>query len=260
MTVLTPNFDAIYRWDTGGPGATWDSGLEWDVTIGPSNGSIDNYLKLITSEHRVRPNFIAGVSATLQPLADLTYNLSGFSSVFDLDLAVGAQLDVLGQWIGVSRQLKTPITGVYFALDEEGVGFDEGTWWSTFQPQNELVFLSDDQYRLLLRARIANNNWDGTISGAYEIWDTIFAGTGFGILIQEAAVMHITFALTGSVPDAVTLALFTGGYLNIKPAGVYIDAFYTPTVSDAPYFGFDVQNDTIAGFDTGAWGKASLPT
>lgn len=256
--MLTSNYDLIYKWDTGGPGAQWDSGLEWDVTIGPSNGSLDAYLKLITSEHRVQPNFIAGVSATLQPLADLTYNMSGLPFQFDLDNAIGAQLDVLGLWIGVSRQLSTPLTNVYFAFDTEGVGFDEGAWWSTFQPQNQLVFLSDDQYRLLLRARIANNNWDGTITGAYSIWNTVFASTGYGILIQNAAVMHIVFALTGKVPDAVTLALFTGGYLNIKPAGVHIDAFYTPTVQDAPYFGFDVENSSIAGFDVGAWGRASF--
>ena len=170
------------------------------------------------------------------------------------------QLDVLGLWIGANRQLSTPLTNVYFSFDVDGLGFDQGTWYSQFQPTNQFVFLSDDQYRLLLRARIANNNWDGTTPGAYAIWDQVFFGTGYGILIQETSVMHMLFALTGNVPDAVTLALFTGGYLNIKPAGVKIDAFVTPTVPDTPYFGFDVENTSISGFDVGAWGLLSSPT
>ncbi len=254
------SYSLIYQWDSGLPGAQWDSGLEWDIVIGPSSGNIDGYLKLITSEHRVRPNYTAMVSVTLQPFADLTYNESGIPIAFDLDNAVGAQLDIIGQWVGVSRQLTTPLTDVYFSLDVDGLGFDEGTWSSQFQPTTQFVILSDDQYRLLLRARIANNHWDGTTPGAYTIWDTVFAGTGFGILIQEAAVMHMLFALTGTVPDAVTLALFTGGYLNIKPAGVRIDAYITPTVSNVPYFGFDVENASISGFDVGAWGKETSPT
>lgn len=252
--------DLIYTWDSGQPGATWDSGLQWDVNIGISYGDIAPYQQLITSEHRVRPKFMEMISATLQPVADLQANVLKFPDAFDLDLAAGVQLDTLGLWIGASRQLSVPLTGVYFSFDTDDLGFDQGTWQSQFQPSNQFVFLSDDQYRLLLRARIANNNWDGTVPGAYAIWDTVFAGTGYGILIFQPSVMHIAFALTGNVPDVVTLALFTGGYLSIKPAGVQIDAFITPTVPDTPYFGFDVQNDNIAGFDTGAWGKLSLPT
>ena len=250
----------IYTWDSGQPGANWDTGLQWDVNSGPGLGNVESYARLITTEHRVRPKFMEMVSATLQSVVDIQYNVLTMPEAFNFDVAENTQLDTLGLWIGASRQLSTPITGVYFSFDENGVGFDQGTWSSQYQPTNQFVYLSDDQYRLLLRARIANNNWDGTLPGAYAIWDTVFAGTGYGILIFEPSTMHMSFALTGNIPDAVTLALFTGGYLNIKPAGVMIDSFITPTVADAPYFGFDVQNDSLSGFDEGAWGKMSLPT
>jgi hypothetical protein len=64
--------------------------------------------------------------------------------------------------------------------------------------------------------------------------------------------------LVGPQPDAVTLALFTGGYLNLRPAGVGINNYYLPTVPDIPVFGFDVENSSISGFDVGAW-VAPLP-
>lgn len=247
----------IDQWDSGLPGANWDTGLEWDLTVGNPTGDVTPYLDLVTSEYRNKPNLLSVLTTLLQPIVGTTALIESMPAAYDLDNAIGAQLDTTGKWIGAARDLKTPITGVYFALDTPGVGFDEGTWQSRFQPSDEFIQLADPQFKTLLRARIANNQWDGTVPGAYEAWDTVFAGTGFGVLIQDLANMHILFALTGNIPDAVTLALFTGGYLNVKPAGVMIDTFMTPTVANAPYFGFDSEGSEVAGFDTGAWGKAT---
>lgn len=244
----------VDSWDDPQPGANWDSGLQWDVTIGPSLGDVQPYLDLITSEHNQRPKYMAMVRAVVQPIADGILLMSKFYEDFDLDVATGAQLDVVGRWVGVGREISIPLTDVYFTLDNPLLGFDQGTWYSPFNPITGLVILPDEDYRTLIRARIANNQWDGTIPGAYEVWETVFAGTGTGLLIQDFGNMHMIMALTGPIPNAVTLALFRGGYLNLKPAGVKIDAYMTPSVSNAPFFGFDVENNSIAGFDVGAWG------
>lgn len=249
----------IDSWDSGQPGATWDSGLQWDVNVGPSPGNIQPYIDLITSEHRDAPNFIATLSAVLQPFADNIATLRTLYTKFDIDIAVGAQLDVVGEWVGQSRFLSVPLTGVYFSFDNALVGFDLGTWHGPFDPDNELIALPDEAYRTLLKAKVLNNRWDGTIPQAYEIWDVLFAGTDFGLLIQDFGNMHMLFAMTGAAPDAVTLALFTGGYLNNRPSGVKVDGYMVPSVPDTPYFGFDVENSSIAGFDTGAWGTLVRP-
>jgi hypothetical protein len=65
----------------------------------------------------------------------------------------------------------------------------------------------------------------------------------------------MALALTGPVPDAVTLALFTGGYLDIKPAGVRINDYFTPVVPNTPYFGYGVENSNISGWGVGYWGN-----
>lgn len=249
----------ISTWDSGQPGANWDSGLQWDVNVGPSDGDVQPYLDLVTSEHRDKPLFMAMIAAVCQPIVDTLAVISTLPQVFDLDLAAGTQLDVVGEWIGISRVLSVPLTGVYFSFDTAGVGFDEGTWKGPFDPDTALFSLPDDSYRLLLRATALNNSWDGTIPAAYAIWDVLFEGTGFELLIQDYGNMHMLFALLGPAPDAVTLALFTGGYLNDRPSGVRIDGYMTGSVPDTPYFGFDVQNDSIAGFDTGAWGTLTPP-
>lgn len=247
----------IDSWDSGQPGATWDSGLQWDVNVGPSPGDAAPYLALVTSEHNQKPNYMAMVGAAIQPFVDVVFLLGSMPSAFDLDSAVGAQLDVDGEWIGASRQLSASIMNVYFSFDTAGLGFDQGVWEGPYNPSTYLVNLPDESYRLLLRAKILNDRWDGTIPSAYTIWSTVFDGTGFGILIQDLGNMHMIFALTGPTPDPITLALFKGGYLNVRPLGVMVDAYLSPSVAATPYFGFDVENSSISGFNVGAWGLAA---
>jgi hypothetical protein len=247
----------IDTWDSGEPGAFWDSGLQWDVNDGPGLGDISAWLKLVTSRHKDKPNFIAMLSLVLQPLADIIEVTRSLPRLFDLDVAVGDQLDKVGEWVGVTRNITVPLTGIYFALDTAGVGLDQGTLQGPFDPTGGLLVLDDDSYRTLLRGRIASNHWDGTIPGAYAAWDILFSGTGFGILIQDGGNMTMIMALTGPVPDAVTAALFTGGYLSLKPAAIGISEYIVPAISGAPYFGIGVENAAIAGLDVGTFGTTS---
>lgn len=217
-------------------------------------GDIDPYLALVTHEHNDKPKYIAMLSSLLQPMADLKATMAQIPLLYDLDDAIGAQLDTVGQWVGVRRFLSEPLENVYFSADTDGLGFDQGTIFGPFDPITGLVSLDDTAYRTLLRARIASNQWDGTIPGAYNAWNTLFMGTGYTILIQDEEDMEMIYALLGPVPDAVTLALFTGGYLTLKPDGVRVSAYFTPSVPDTPYFGADVENGSIAGFDVGQIG------
>lgn len=225
---------------------------------------VSDYTSLITSEHQ-KPKFLAMVSVLAQWAVDrqnLLQSIRGTDEnpgLYDIDVAVDQQLDRVGEWVGRSRQLDIPLTDVYFSFDETGLGFDQGTWFGPFDPVTGLVSLPDDTYRILLYATIAANNWDGTIPSAYEAWNTIFEPLGYQILIQNNQDMTMDIALIGPMPDAVTLALFVGGYLSLIPAGVGVNNYYLPTVPDSPVFGFDAQNNGIAGFDTGAWAIAAPP-
>lgn len=214
---------------------------------------LTDYTSLITSEHQSAPKYMAMVSLLAQWGVDRRNVLASIPGLFDVDNAVGQQLDWTGQWIGQSRNLKVPLTGVYFSFDTAGVGFDQGTWFGPFNPTTGIVSLPDDSYRTLLYATIAANNWDGTVPGAYSAWNTIFQPLGYQILIQDNQDMSMDIALIGPTPDAVTLALFTGGYLNLRPAGVLLNTYYTQSVPNAPVFGFDIENSSISGFDVGAW-------
>jgi len=212
---------------------------------------INRYTNLITSEHNKRPKFMAMISACAQPAVDLQNLVLSFDSAYDLDSAVGNQLDVIGQWVGVSRNITTSIAGVYFSLDTAGLGFNQGVWLGPGQSATGLTVLPDDKYRLLLKARIAVNQWDGTVPGIYAIWAIAFLLQQFHILIQDNQDMSMTIILlTSGAIDAVSLALVLGGYIVPRPAGVRITGY---TQRTAPIFGLDSNTSTVSGFDTGKW-------
>ena len=211
------------------------------------------YTGLITSEFNQQPNYIATVMALVQPAVDIQNLVLSLPGLYDLDVAVGTQLDAVGEWVGISRDIGTPLTGVYFAFDTAGLGWDQGAWYSPFDPTQGYAVLDDTHYRVLLRAKIAANNWDGSIAGAYTALSALFgAASGTYVFIQDNQDMSMNYSLAGNIPDAITLALFTGNYLSLRPCGVRINNFYTPS-QPGPLFGFDIENSLVSGWDVGGW-------
>lgn len=136
----------------------------------------DDYIARLSAWHRGKPRFVATVTALCGAAASLRELYGGMPAAFDLDLAVGAQLDAVGRWVGLDRKVRTPIANVYFSHDTDGLGFDQGVWQGPFDPDSGLTALDDDTYRLLLRAKIGANHWDGTLETSAAILERIFGG------------------------------------------------------------------------------------
>lgn len=211
-----------------------------------------DYTSLITSEHSSKPRFSAMVAAVAQCFVDQINVLQSIPAAFDLDSAVGVQLDAVGLWAGITRQVKTPLS-VYFSFDTANLGFDQGSWQGPFDPSTGLTSLDDATFRTLIRAKIAANSWDGTIPGAASAYANLFNGSGSYIFIQDNMNMTMTVGVSGKIPSAVLRALFAGNYLHLKPEGVRVDYVVVPSVDSTSLFGFDVSNQYLAGFDTGSW-------
>lgn len=223
-------------------------------TGGDVMAELTDYTALITSAHSDKPRFMATVSALVQPLVDQMNLLASMPGKFDLDVAVGDQLDTIGVWVGVSRKIRTPLTGIYFSFDIAGLGFDQGTWKGPFDPDTGLTVLDDDTYRLVIRAKIGANHWDGTLEQSAAILNSIF-DTDTHVFIEDHQDMSMTIGIAGKVPPATFLALLSGGYIPLKPEGVRVNYTIVTTVDGSPLFGFDMSNQLVAGFDVGAWSR-----
>lgn len=182
---------------------------------------MDNYLKLITSEHRDKPKYMGMIKALFTHSEDIFEAGVYFDDQFDLDLATGNQEDILGRTAGVSRILD-------------------------FQPDKGLSPILDNYaYRNLLRSKIAKNFWKGGIEELHERWNTLF---GKGILVQDNLDMTIDVVVIGEF-DQITKDMIKRGYIIPKPQSVKVNYSF----AEDAVFGYDLETDQIKGYNEGYW-------
>ena len=184
---------------------------------------IKRYLNLITSEHQGKPKFTAWLEANLNILDDGERLVSNLDTYFDLDTAVGIQLDVVGDIVGVKRTVN-------------------------FQPTDgSSPILDDVTYRLIIKAKILRNMWDGTLSSLYDMWNAIFADAT--LIIKDNQDMSINAIIIG-LSSQMQKDLISNGYLIPKPQGVRISYSYITV----PLFAFGIEGSDPQGFGEGTWG------
>lgn len=195
--------------------------LPYDAPIPVTTGY---YLGLIPAYNQVQPLFSQYVSAMVAPyVAIINFCNIQLQTAFDLDTAVGNQLDIIGLWVGASRNVEVPITDVFFSWDTANLGWDQGVWLGPYEESESISKLDDNSYRFLLRAKIARNHWDGTAAGALVAYNIALTGTGVFVKIFDNQNMTMTVYFKNSAGlNAVQKALITGGYIDMKPMGVSI--------------------------------------
>lgn len=213
---------------------------------------VSQYTGLITSEHANKPKFNAMVFAVAQCFVAQQNALDSFIPSFDLDQAVDDQLDTIGLWVGIGRRVRVPLTSVYFSLDIAGVGFDQGVWQGPFDPSTGVTVLDDGTYRILIKAKIGANHWDGTLGASAAILNQVFP-SGTNVFIQDNQDMSMTIGVSGMIPSAVMLALLKGGYIPLRPEGVLLNQVIVTSIGGASIFGLDMANQYVSGLDSGAW-------
>lgn len=176
--------------------------------------AIEKYLNLVTSEHRNKPNFIAWLTSALEKVEDAAGAISGITSAFDIDNAEGVQLDAIGEIVGRKRTLE-------------------------FQPSDgSAPKLSDSAYRMVLKAKVLQNQWDGTIPGVHSIWKTVFPQ--YDLIIEDNQNMTMKVTVVGTSTPLQNI-LIQNHYIVPKPAGVGVIYEFSETANLNLYLGFAVQ-------------------
>lgn len=180
---------------------------------------LEYYLGLLISEYQNSPKLTAFLKALLQKYDEISQCQVQMDMAFDIDNAVGPQLDMLGAILGTPRL----------------VGF---------QPSGGVSpLLTDSTYRVYLKAQAAKDEWDGTIDGLQGIWGTLFPGGQ--IVIDDNQNMTATIFIRGTF-TSIEQDLISNGYIVPRPEGV----LYT-YVFNGPTFGCDLENSFISGVDVG---------
>lgn len=192
---------------------------------------VDEYTLLLIKQYWEKPKAKAEIQAKAsgwQRTADL---FQSFETAYDLDTAVGKQLDVLGKIVGIPRLVPAVIPRIFFGFDNNpnskgfadrfNISVEGAPFSGRFQPQYTSQELDDNQYRRLIRVKVALNVTSVYIASdeRISIQDVInqaFRGRAYVVDNQD---MSLTLYVTPSVPDE-ELRLIRRLELLPKPQGV----------------------------------------
>lgn len=207
----------------------------------------DDYTQLVTSEHR-RDKFLAVVRALTEGFGQIHDACLSLPAAFDLSLAEGVQLDVVGKWVGLGREVTVPIDNNFFSLDTVGKGFDEGYWKDAFVATEGVAFLDDLSYRAALRFQIQRNTWDGHFLAYSRLWVRLEGATPNLVVCHDNQDMTMSVTIYGPPVSSFLRLFIEQQHLIPKPMGVRITSH---TFVTAPVFGTDEDSLSISGPDLG---------
>jgi hypothetical protein len=157
---------------------------------------------------------------------------------FNINTAVGAQLDILGKYIGTSRNVgpttSAPLYGfIRYAgggntngMQRYAGGLNLGVAWSRYAGAGQqATALSDVSYRALLKFQIVVNSNNGTYASIVALLNQFFPD-------QVTVVDNLNMTLTYTVSPSVPLPVSTLDEFLPAPMGVGITVSAIGTGSD----------------------------
>lgn len=155
---------------------------------------IQRYLDRVESQHKTKPRFMAHLTTLLKMLDGGHRAAKDIPSAFHVQEAIGNQLDVNGELVGVDRRFPpVSIPGLP-------------------------ALLSDETFRQVILSKIIRNQWDGTESAFHEIWDATLASQ-MDARYYDNQDMTVSVDIVGQI-EPVMVELILAGYIIPKPMGV----------------------------------------
>lgn len=203
-----------------------------------------DYQALITSEHGDKPNYSAMVGLIAGAWGSIFDATKSIPEAFDLDSAIGAQLDIIGEWVGQSRVIPNVLLVGFFGFvglgaplpfGEEGNVAVGGRFYDDGEPLTGSTVLADPEYRTILRAKIVRNNSFGLTADIIAALSFMFEAPA---VIDDPGTMAIGIAI-GRPLSLVEQAIITQLDILPRPSGVRINwlGYYT----GSGYLGFAGQ-------------------
>lgn len=178
----------------------------------------------IYAQYRNKLNFVKWCQITRSLAAELGSPIDAVRVMYNIDTAVGAQLDIIGRIVVVDRAFTGQIEldpGLFALTDGDQFGDTEAVFASLFVDQDQNM--SDELYRLVIKAKILKNNSDATL-------ESILFGVNF--LLPDADFLRVT--------DNENMSYSIEFYGNITPLQRYalLNARLVPKPQGVKFGGF----------------------
>lgn len=176
------------------------------------------YLNIIPSANRNKKKFTQELSLFLNFLEFFFSMGASVDSLNDIDQAQGVWLDKIGEIVDAKR--------IVSISDEKA------------------FVLTDEDYRIFIKAKIAKNMWDGEIDSLQDLWFSLF---GRRIAIVDNQNMTIGIYVLGTYSEAM-IALIKANLIIPKPVAVGV-LFYR--FAGDKLFSYGLENEISGGY--GSW-------
>lgn len=163
------------------------------------------YANLLILQYRQKPHAYATIQALVKPVI-MDQLPTQVQDAFDIDTAVGVQLDTLGKYAGVTR----------YANGAAGP-----------------ITLVDDDFRKLIKLAIITNASGSSLSDIQALLQLYFAGE---IYIFDYANMRISYLVSSTIGSQDLAQAFIADGLLPKPMGVEMGVVFAPVINK--FFGF----------------------
>lgn len=164
-----------------------------------------------------------------------------------IDTGEGAQLDGIGDIVGQGRQIDDAVQIPFFgfAETENGLPFDVGRFFDSWEMWLKSVNLADPEYRLLLKSKIFKNKTQCTAEETIASLKNIYNADL--VLIEDRGNAKIGLAI-GRILTQSEIRTAAAVNLLIRGAGIGCD--YIEHFDSSGYFGFCGQANS-KGFEAG---------
>jgi hypothetical protein len=227
---------------------------------------IEYYKGLLLAQYLDKPKAQATIGA-LVACATCDLVARDIEAAFDINTAVGTQLDVIGEYVGFSRRVliqperdyyrwvdsTLPVTCTGFTDYAGGVNQSSVFYKYSFA-RSSISDLEDEEYRALLKLKIVLNNSDHSL---YSISNLLYDIFGLDVVCYDNEGMSISYFFT---PNGQRLGLVALQQNMLpKPMGVRINGALT-SEDPAALMGFTDYDNPNPGIGLLDYGSSSYDT
>lgn len=207
---------------------------------------INQYTLLLIKQYWEKPKAKAEIELLMSTWSESYSLFSSFEDAFDLDLAIGNQLDIIGRIVGVPRNVPLVLEKIRFGFDGDATarGFAElfnsdiesAPMFDLFETVYTDQQLDDYDYRFFIKAKIARNISSGIMTSDERIslQDSIQASFNGQAYVLDNYDMSLILTISPSVDEERIRTILSLDLLP-KPQAV---RYSLVIAADSSSFGF----------------------
>lgn len=178
----------------------------------------------IYAQYRDKPKAAAWYRIVMRLASKIGSAAESVRTSYDIDTAIGEQLDVIGRIVVAPRSFidNIPMMPGLFALTDGDEFGDDGAMFSPLTIGQDSQ-LSDELYRMVIRAKIVKNSSDGSIESILSGINFLLPGANV-IRVTDGEDMSFSIEFSGQISNLERYALLNAALIP-KPQGVRFNGF-----------------------------------